>query len=481
MCGGLYDSPLHSLLQSVLASLRYKRLLHPGDRVGIAVSGGADSVALFRVLLQLQRELGIVPSVIHFNHQLRGEESEADKEFVRNLANSHELQFHTASGDVAALATEFSLSLEAAARKARYEFFWSLLQGDAGVRFDKIATAHTLDDQAETVLLRLIRGTGMRGLRGIQPRLTPNDPSEALSGAIVRPLLHIRRHQVESYLADLGQTWREDSSNSNLQHTRNRVRYKLMPLLEGDFNPGMAERLSEFAEIARAEEAWWQREIPRHLPVSWETLAQQPLALQRRLVRHAAEQSGLHLAFREVEEVLGIVGGGESSPPACNLPSGWRFVRQGCGFGFVSPPDAGETLDCESLDIGEFRLPVPGVVAVAGTDTVFEARRILLSSPLAGYNPENLYAPQALPEQLLIRAWRPGDRFWPAHTKAAKKLKELFQTKRVAAELRASWPVMVGANQELIWVRGFAAPAHLRPSPGDREAILIVERETSNL
>ncbi len=474
---------MQRLTQSVLTHIREKRFLRPGDRLGVAVSGGADSVSLLRLMLDLRGELGVVLSAVHFNHLLRGDESESDEKFVRDLATEHGLEFHSAQGDVAKRAAERSLSIEAAAREARYEFFWSLLEGG---RLNKIATAHTLDDQAETVLLRLIRGTGTRGLGGIQPILL--SPARGAvrgkesTGVILRPLLQVRRKEVEGYLTAIGQTWRDDSSNANLHHTRNRVRKKLMPLLEQEFNPAIAERLADFTEIARAEESWWERDLPRHLPLQWETLAQHPLALQRRLARHAAAELGLQLEFRQIEEILAVAeGGGGGAPNACNLPEGWTFARQGKDFRFLPPASPREH---EATSFDDLHLPVPGHVMVPGADpatrVVFEARKILLANPPAGYNPDHLYAPQALPDQLLVRTWRPGDRYWPAHTKAAKKLKELFQAKRIAADSRADWPVMVDvkqdAGEELVWVRGFAAPAHLRPRPGDREAILIREQ-----
>src|SRR5271165_4209392 len=147
----------HSVRSKVLRYIRERKLMRAGDRVCVAVSGGADSVALLRVMLELRGELGIVLSVVHFNHTLRGDESEADHAFAKDLASQHGLEMHDARGDVARRAEERSLSTEAAAREARYEFFWSLIESG---RLDKVATAHTLDDQAETVLLRLVRGTG---------------------------------------------------------------------------------------------------------------------------------------------------------------------------------------------------------------------------------------------------------------------------------------------------------------------------------
>ena len=478
----MHDSVISELAQGILAHLKRRHWLKPGDRLGVAVSGGADSVALLRAMLELCGELGIVVSVVHFNHTLRGAESEADHAFVKDLARAHGLELHDAHGDVARRAEERSLSIEAAAREARYEYFWSLIESN---RLDKIATAHTLDDQAETVLLRLIRGTGTRGLGGIHSQLTSptlaGTPGQSSRGVILRPLLHTRRRDIESYLASLGQPWREDSSNRDLHHTRNRVRKSLIPLLEKDFNPEITARLADFAEIAQAEEDYWNSELQRYLTsnlLQRKALLQLPRALRRRLVRVAAP-SGLPLEFRQVESALEVAGGEDGAPTVCNLADGWTFQRKGDSLAFVPPPPQGEALEGHHGPVlGSLRLTVPGEVGVPGTGRTFQAVRIQLASPPAGYNPEHLYAPHALPSELIVRIWQFGDRFWPAHTKAPKKLKKLFQAKKIAAELRAAWPVMVAerdGQEEVVWVQGFAAPAHLRPGPGDREAILLQE------
>jgi tRNA(Ile)-lysidine synthase len=482
----MQDSAKSGFAARVLAHVQRQRWLKPGDRLGVAISGGADSVALLRVMLELSGELGIVLSVVHFNHTLRGEESEADQAFVQKFAREHGLEVHDAHGDVARRAEEHSLSIEAAAREARYEFFWSLIESN---RLDKMATAHTLDDQAETVLLRLIRGTGTRGLGGIHPELTgpsfSGTPEPTSRGSIIRPFLHTRRRDIEAFLASLGQPWREDSSNRDLHHTRNRVRKSLIPLLEKDFNPEISQRLADFAEIAQAEEDYWNSELQRHLTsnlLQKKALLQLPLALRRRLARVAAP-SGLRLEFRQVESVLEVAEGESDAPTVCNLADGWTFHRRGDSLAFVPPQMQEEALGGHhgpppALLRYALRLPVPGEVSVSGSGRTFQASRILLASPPAGYNPEHLYAPQALPSELVVRTWQFGDRFWPAHTKAPKKLKELFQAKRIPAELRAAWTVMVAerdGEEEVVWVQGFAAPTHLRPGPNDREAILIGE------
>src|SRR6476661_9885566 len=206
----------------------------PGDRAGVAVSGGADSVALLRLLLELRVELGLVLSVIHFHHQIRGAEADADQQFVADLAREHNLEAHFASGDVPAAAAEEGVSLEAAARALRYGCFGKLV---AEGRLDKVMTAHTLDDQAETVLLKLLRGAGTRGLAGIYPLVSLDEATmhavatqpdaqraQRRNKAIVRPLLATTRADLQHFLADVKQAWREDSSNLELRHTRNRIR-----------------------------------------------------------------------------------------------------------------------------------------------------------------------------------------------------------------------------------------------------------------
>jgi tRNA(Ile)-lysidine synthetase-like protein len=203
-----------------------------------------------------------------------------------------------------------------------------------------------------------------------------------------------------------------------------------------------------------------------------------PLAVRRRWVRAAAPPE-LQLEFCQIQSILEVAAGTEDDPKTCNLPAGWVVQRMEGGIAFVPPkPHEESTEGLHGPIPGALRLPVPGKVSDPSTFRCFEARRVILADPPTGYNPEHLYAPHVLPSELLVRTWRFGDRFWPAHTKAPKKLKELFQAQKIAADLRPSWPVMVAGREgaeEVIWVQGFASPAHLRPGPGDAEAILLAE------
>ncbi|MGA8154406.1 MAG: tRNA lysidine(34) synthetase TilS [Terriglobales bacterium] len=463
------------LAPDVLAYIRKHALLKAGDRVGAAVSGGADSVALLRLLLELRGEVGMVLSVVHFNHQLRGAHSDQDEEFVAQLARQHKLDLHCDRGDVADFAAREHLSLEAAARAMRYAFFRELLRER---RLNRIATAHTLDDQAETVLLKVARGAGSRGLAGIYPQLSVASPSAAGNHppTIVRPLLEVRRNDLEAYLAELGQTWREDASNRDLRHSRNRVRHGILPRLERNLNPRVREALAETAEIARAEEDYWEQEVARVLPEPWNAgervlrlpaLTASPLALRRRIVREAAESLGLRLEFRHVEEILALASGQPGAARSATLPEEWTVSRRRDELRFAPASAPAKSSDYE------YRLPVPGAIDIPELRYRFEA--VLVSGKAAeGYNPEQLLDRGLLGEELIVRNWRPGDRFWPPHTKGPKKIKELLQQRHLTLTERKQWPVVARAS-EVVWVHGFAVPAQLQPRDETATAVAIRE------
>ncbi len=563
-----YHVAVHSLAERFLFLIRRQELLKAGDRVGVAVSGGIDSVALLRLLLELRHELGIVLSVVHFNHKLRGVESDADQEFVASLAREHSLEFQVDSEDVAQRATEECTSVETAARELRYGFFRHLLgeEGTAGPQglkpgpvvapngtaeavpfptplfpslptasppppfanptpqhfLKKIATGHTLDDQAETVLMRMIRGAGLRGLGGIHPRILVEDDDAEICGEIIRPLLGIRRRELEQYLKDIGQPWREDSTNTDERFTRNRIRKLVVPLLEQEFNPAVAENLAELAEIARGEEDYWENEIsgwlgttvhwsqpdwaravsreasliqiaslgnsPTHasqdsdLPskidnapwlvmnaaVSRMWFLGEPIAVQRRLVKAIGENAGIPLEFKHVEEILRVAAEDDASSKEFSLPLGWKLLREPEQLVFVTPDLREPALPRDY----EYPLSVPGQILVYEAGSSIEVRRVPADAQ-PGYNSDHLLDAESLPGPLRVRNWRPGDRFWPAHTKSPKKIKELLQERNVAQAERRFWPVVVSGD-EIVWVRGFPSSARLRAKPG-RSAILIVE------
>lgn len=447
----MYYGRVPPLQQKVADFIHKHALLRPGDRIGVAVSGGADSVALLRLLLELRSSLGIVLAVVHFNHLLRGEESDGDEHFVADLAREYELQFFSDRGDAAAYARQKHLSLETAARALRYEYFFSLLRQG---RMTRIATAHTLDDQAETILLRLVRGAGTRGLAGIYPLKTvasAQSPEKNANAAIIRPLLGVRRPELETYLKSIPQAWREDASNKDLRHARNRIRHGILPRLERWLNPSVREALAETAHIARDEEAYWSQQVAEILPRVWQQerltiseLLRLPLALRRRAIRAVAESLTLNLEFKHVEEILAVA---EGEAHAAALPKDWRAERERDHLHFIAPRPVVE----QAYD---YLLPVPGRIEVPEVAACFEAS--LVPRGGEGYNPNDLVSEEYATVGLRVRNWRAGDRFWPAHARSPKKVKELLQERHITGTERKLWPV-VSSGDELLWLRGFSA------------------------
>ena len=306
-----------------------REMLRAGDRVCVAVSGGADSTALLLALAEANAEkvpLGVVVSAAHVHHGLRGAEADGDEAFVRELCQRLGVVLQVFRVDTVARQAEAREGMEEAARELRYAALRGLLEQGL---VDAVATAHTLDDQAETVVMKLLRGAWTEGLGAIAPELF--EPR----GRVLRPLLGVRRAEIESYLKSRGQGWREDASNRDVSLTRNRVRHELMPVLRG-YNPAVDESLARMAAIARDEESYWQTEVARVLPqvllpgrpvrgggravstvigeqscaVEIARLATMPAALRRRVVRALARELGSRLSAEETAKMLALAGFG---------------------------------------------------------------------------------------------------------------------------------------------------------------------------
>ena len=461
---------------NVLHYIRERGLMRAGDRVCVAVSGGADSVALLRILLELRAELGVVLAVAHFNHQLRGKDSEADEAFVADMARHHALEFFAGRGDVREHALTSKLSVEAAGREFRYHWLTQLAREQ---RFNSVATAHTLDDQAETVLLKFLRGAGTRGLAGIYPNLEVSNCEQL---RIVRPLLCVTRDEVEAYLTALGQRWREDESNLDHRFTRNRVRHSLLPLLEREYNPNIRRVLSDTAEVSLAEEAYWQAlvdreletrqradrtEIPQRLEpgtpatgdgtaeaVPLQSLiparlglgrfAQLPLALQRRLLRRFTESQDLTLDFEHVEKLLRCAIGDLAR---AELPGGRLASRRGDCLELCAP------MPEQALGAYEYRLSIPGEVRIAELGITLRAIILRQEVAVESGESESFLSAGLLGPELTVRNWHPGDRFWPVRRGSEDKLKRLFAERKIPESERRTWPVVL-AGDDIVWVRG---------------------------
>jgi len=439
-------------------------LLKPGLRLAVGVSGGADSVALLCALAQRSGELGLVVHVAHLHHGLRGAEADGDLEFVRALAFRLGLPLHESRVDTAAQAKaafgKLGESIEEAARRLRYGWFRQLLTSG---EVDAVATAHTRDDQAETVLAKFLRGAWTEGLSGIHPVLA------AHPGQILRPLLATTRAEVEAFLKDLGQEWREDSSNRHLTFTRNRIRHELLPQLE-EWNPRLREHLTQMATLARDEEAWWDAEMARLAPqfllqgrpvrgggrangeglaLDVTRLATLAVALQRRILRYAAGQLGAATDFAGTEglRILALEGrAGQKRELAKGLraertPRELRlFVEAVVATGADSPdatPEYVGQIPCEIVAPAfgvRVEVSCAGTPALEGTETTHHA---------------------------VLRNWKPGDRVRLRYSSGPRKVKEVLERLRVTGSSRAVWPVL-DVDGRIVWMRG----VELEPEPG---------------
>lgn len=427
-------------------------LLTPGLRLGVAVSGGADSVALLRALHSRGGELGLVLHVAHLHHGLRGAEADADLAFVRDLAAQLGLPFHHAQIDTTAEAAASGESIEEAARRLRYSWFWQLL---SEIPLHAMATAHTLDDQAETVLAKFLRGAWTEGLSGIHPTL------ESPEGRIMRPLLATPRAEVEAYLRELGQLRRDDSSNRSLTFTRNRIRHELLPQLES-WNPRLREHLAQMAELARDEEAWWQIEVDRLAaqlilpgrPVrGGGRAASQGLALdvtrfvalapalQRRLLRHAAAQLGAAPDFPATESLRRLALQGRAGQKL-ELAQGFRAERTHREL----------RLDLGSVALAQAETPQEYTSAIPG----------VMDAPAFGLRLQLTWtAAAAPPATATLRTWKPGDRVRLRYSSSPRKVKEVLERMKVTGSDRVFWPVL-DLGGRIVWMRG----VELEPEPG---------------
>ena len=486
------------LARKVERAIKRGDLLRAGQRVAVACSGGADSVALLRLLAELRERLGLQLLVCHLNHQLRGAEADGDEEFVRGLADELGLRFISQREDVAARAESNCQNLEEAARDARMEFFASLIgKGEA----DVVAVGHSLDDQAETLLQRMVRGTGTRGLAGIYPVV--DKPGEL---RMVRPLLGVRREELRAYLRGGGQIWREDTTNRDRGRLRNRIRLDLLSELN-ELNEAAIENLGRLASQAREDESFWQGAIETVFSEAvevrdesavlrldaWQELANPGAQLPGR----AGEEAARAVLRRLVRRTVGEVRGDLRRISGAHVESVVRLAIEGQSGGRVELPglvverrfgelhflsrlptlDGGARDDTYNTDgeAFEMELKAPGMLTLPSGGGLRVARvEAIPSQP--GYNDmlRNALDAERVGFPLLVRSWRPGDRYRPRTASRERKLKELFQRGRVPAPERRQCPVVLSQG-EIIWTARFGPSAGCALGRDGRKAICIEE------
>jgi tRNA(Ile)-lysidine synthase len=461
------------MLERVAEFIARHGMFETGQRAGVAVSGGPDSVFLLHALHELAPRWNLKLSLVHIEHGIRGAASLADAEFVRSLASSFALPFHVRSADVASMAD----NLEQAARNVRHGFYKELLSG--GV-LDRIATGHTQNDQAETVLYRILRGSGLAGLAGILP---------VTEEGLVRPLLEIERRHIETWLRDRKLEWRQDETNQDLSYARNRLRREVLPLLRAHFNPQLDSVLSHLAALARDEESYWKAELDRHRLSPPETpvlniseLSNLPPAAARRLVRRVIERIKGDLRqvdFDHVEAVLDMArspkGHQRTQLPGVDVLRSFEWVRFAAS-GWAS----GSKYDF-SLPLG-----VPASVELPRSRTritlqILEKAELgeVYGTVVDDLDWQRVSVCKGVPSGLELRNWRPGDQYRRVGRSKREKIKALFQKARVPLWERSKWPIITW-NGVILWSRCFGPAAEFAADAASRVVLRVAETVSSS-
>jgi tRNA(Ile)-lysidine synthase len=502
--------PISESAQSFLRHLMADHRISAGKRIGVAVSGGADSVALLRLLIELRKELGIVLSVVHFNHKLRGKASDADEKFVAKLAGQYRLPFFVDRENVGAKAKQQRANLEDTARRSRYAFFDRLA---AEGQLDRVAVAHTADDQAETVLSHILRGTGIAGLGGIHPE----------TGIVFRPLLKVRRADLRSYLRSLNQRWREDATNRDTTRTRARIRHKLLPFLEKQFQGAVVEHLGQLSELAREDDAWLETSAELHLQCAakqeegggWRlpiielrldaahdtagtlgraqgimrradrTAPDGPMspaseALGKRMIRLLVKRAKPHsgqLGVVHVEAVLRLAQDPDSGK-SLHLPGGVEIRRERDSLLFRPLQKRGQTVAREPFQ--SFAQPIDLTDGQAELRLVEHSQVLrfrVIDWPAEGRETSKTGAVldrDKLVEPLVVRNWQPGDSLRPLGHQKHHTLSRLLNELGVSRWAKASWPVLT-CGGKIAWCRGLPAATEFAAGAATRKGVAIVE------
>jgi len=467
---------MRGLLARVARAIRHDCLVGPDDRLVLAVSGGSDSIALTWILHALAPDGGpALAGIVHVNHGLRGAESNADEAFCRALATRLDLPIVVANVDVAGLARERRASIEVVAREARYAVFDQALSTLNGTL---LATGHTMDDQAETVMLRLLRGAGTRGLSGIRVR----------RGRLVRPLLECRREDLRAYLKARGEAWREDDSNADRAISRNRLRHELMPVLE-TIAPAGVRALARLAALAKDDESVLMEAAIKNrsalvlssgeagrVDVDAGALSLLAPPLARRLIRALAAEvaPAAHLAASHLEAVCRLAA---TDKPVGHLDlPGLAVDREGDRLTLKLTRGTAGARETHETAWPLRALNVPGSVDLPEAGLRIDVR---LDTQISGANGTGDGAVQAgavkLP--LAVRNRRPGDRFRPLGAPGRRKLQDVFVDRKVPRMERDRVPVVVDADGRIVWVAGVTVAHDCRVTSPEDGVLILIQRE----
>jgi len=436
----------HMIKDKFIETVKEYKMFEPGDLVLVAVSGGADSTALLNLLTAHREELGISIQVAHLNHMLRKGDAELDVKFVEGMAQSLKLPVMVEAVDVAALAESEKMGIEEAARTARYDYFERAANKIGAA---KIAVGHTADDNIETFLMRLLRGSGLKGLCGIPPK----------RGIIVRPLIKVWRREIEDYVGALKLVPRRDHTNYESKYMRNSVRLKLIPQLK-IYNLNIKEIILQTILLLTEDSLFLERlsaetlngviisQVKRGIRIDISKLMSLQLPIQGHLLRIAIEKVKgdlTQLSFTHVHDILGKLGSTEKWE--LHLPAGIFIMG-----------NRGELLICKEKpkirEVKPFKylLPIPGEVEIAEANCVLRGDFVDEIEP--GNNPRKAFIDYGvLGKDTIVRNKLPGDRFSPLGISGTKKLQDFFVDEKIPAEDRDSIPV-VESGGKIIWIAG---------------------------
>jgi tRNA(Ile)-lysidine synthase len=453
------------------------QLLSIGDRVLVAVSGGPDSVALLHVLCELRDEFSLHLEVAHLQHGIRGADAEDDARFVAELAKQLALPFHLRKVDLPRLKSDAGKgNLEALARRERYQFFAALVDER---KLSKVATAHTQDDQAETVLMWLLRGSGMRGLGGMEPLHRMKTDGKGARGGItvIRPLLNVTKVEILDFLKAKQSAFRVDRTNRDTRLLRNWIRWELLPKLMARSGARFSARLARQAELLRDDDFVLEglargalERMRRPDGLDRELFLEEPPASQRRILRLWIEEARgdlLGVDFAHVAALLDLIKG---DPPHARLavPGGFELVKEYRRLRLEKHDRKLRGVSCYRYELRIGRLLHIGEAGV----TVHSE---LISPPLVGL-PESLFEAvfdvALLARPLSVRNFRRGDRFRPLGMAGHKKLKDLFIDKKIPLTVRANLPLLC-AGDEILWIPGYGRSDAAKVGPETAEILRL--------
>ena len=455
-------------------------MVEPGNTILLGVSGGPDSVALLWGLIELRRELNIELAIAHLNHSARGEESDRDAQFVKRLGETLQIKTLIEKKDVAAEQTASKNSFQETARNLRLEFFQRTM---SEVGADKIALGHTSDDQVETVLMNLLRGSGLKGMGGMNPVRSP----------YIRPLFYCSRSEVVGFLNERRISYCRVSSNEKRDYLRNRIRLELIPFLQENYNPKIIENLFEASGIFRAENDYlgiledheFDRAVSRPeesgaLNMDIEYFTSLPLALKRRLVRKAIQSIKGDLrkiSSFHIQEVLHLFEKSKKSKKI-DLPGNLEVLCLGDRVEFkrIQESDSG-ILPVDEIKTSDWMGPlnIPGETQILKTGLTLKAEIIdpIKMGFAADQHNQAFLDFDKTGGDLMIRFFQAGDRLQPLGMKGTKKLKSLFIDEKVPQEIRSSIPILTTGNNDIIWVYGMRITHPYRVTSDTNKVLFI--------